>query len=320
MASHDQASPLGGNFIHGHAFQEPCLLSPALSSIPNGGEGARRAGEEVLRSKIPMRDSEIVEASHEPPSAGSLARVGDGRSRQAKAAVSVYTVIMALLSAGAAMTFVSCSERDQNSTTVAVVPVSDLAEVKTKAEAGDSQAENRLGEIYAEGKQVRQDYREAIKWYQKAADKGLAKAEYNLGVLYEIGQGVTRDEAEAARWYGKAAEQGHSDSQYNLAAMYGLGRGVKRDPKEAFKWYERAAEQGDALACYNLAERYERAKDVAQDLVEAYKWHSLAAERGLKDGAVAKESLGRKLNSTQRAEGRRRAEEFTAKHPVAKKR
>ncbi|MSU60997.1 MAG: sel1 repeat family protein [Pedosphaera sp.] len=252
-------------------------------------------------------------ARHEPFRSGDIAQAVISASSRPSSSRSVGAAITMLVVASSAAGLVSCSEREPGATSFMTAPVSDLAEVKPKAEAGDSLAENRLGEIYAEGKQVRQDYPEAIKWYRKAADKGFAKAEYNLGVLYEIGQGVPRDEAEAARWYRKAADQGHSDSQYNLAAMYGLGRGVKRDPKEAFKWYERAAEQGDALACYNLAERYERAKDVGQDLVEAYKWHSLAAERGLKDGAVAKANLARNLNSTQLAEARRRMEEFKSR-------
>ena len=38
------------------AFHEPDrhLLSPSLSSARSGGEGARRAGEEALRFKVPM--------------------------------------------------------------------------------------------------------------------------------------------------------------------------------------------------------------------------------------------------------------------------
>jgi TPR repeat protein len=190
----------------------------------------------------------------------------------------------------------------------------DFNSVKLKAEQGDREAENLLGEILAEGKQVRQDYAQAARWYRKAAEKGSAKAQYNLGVLLEIGQGVPRDESEAAEWYRKAAEQNHPDAQYNLAALYGLGRGVPPNTAEALKWYHRAAEQGDALACYNLAERYERGKGVAQDLVEAYKWHHLAAKRGFKDGAIARDRLKATLTSAQRSEAEKRIAEFQAKY------
>lgn len=192
--------------------------------------------------------------------------------------------------------------------------VHDLNAVKSQADQGNPAAQNVLGEVYAEGKQVRQDYGEAAKWYRRAAEKGVAKAQYNLGVLLEIGQGVQRDESEAAEWYRKAAEQGHPDAQYNLAAMYGLGRGVPPDTGEALKWYHRAAEQGDALARYNLAERYERGKGVPQDLVEAYKWHSLAAEKGFKDAVVARDKLKGTLTAAQRDEAGKRVQEFQAKY------
>jgi TPR repeat protein len=207
---------------------------------------------------------------------------------------------------------------DEPRGSVPTVLLPDFQETRSKAEGGDDQAAFLLAEIYAEGKQVPQNYKEAGKWYRKAAERGIAKAQYQLGVLHDIGQGVAKDESEAASWYRKAAEQGNADAQYTLAGMYGLGRGVSPDPKEALKWYHRAAEQGDALARYNLAERYERGRDVAQDFVEAYKWHSLAANRGLPDAAAARDNLQRQMNSAQVSEARKRIEEFKAKHPEPK--
>jgi TPR repeat protein len=46
--------------------------------------------------------------------------------------------------------------------------------------------------MYANGKGVEQDFKEAIKWFQKAADQGFAEAQYNLGFMYDKGQGVER--------------------------------------------------------------------------------------------------------------------------------
>ena len=57
------------------ASHEPYPLIPSFS--PSGGEGARRAVEgDSDRFMAPMRDSEIVEALHEP----SKLRVADPRS------------------------------------------------------------------------------------------------------------------------------------------------------------------------------------------------------------------------------------------------
>ena len=202
------------------------------------------------------------------------------------------------------------SNRGEETQTLVAVVLPKLDETKVRADAGDPEAQNTIGEIFAEGKQVKRDYKEAVNWYRKAAEKGVPRAQYHLGALYEIGQGVPHDDAEAARWYRKAAEAGLADAQYNLAGMYGLGRGVSYDPKQALEWYQKAGLQGDSLALYNLAERYERGRDVAQDRIEAYKWHSLAAERGLKDGEVGAASLKKNLNPEQLKEAMLRIEAF----------
>ncbi|POR97032.1 tetratricopeptide repeat protein, partial [Haemophilus influenzae] len=64
--------------------------------------------------------------------------------------------------------------------------------------------------------------------------------------MYADGRGVKQDNFEAVKWYRKAAEQGHADAQLNLGYMYEKGRGVKQDDFEAVKWYRQAAEQGNA--------------------------------------------------------------------------
>ena len=92
------------------------------------------------------------------------------------------------------------------------------------------------------------DYPEALRWYRKAAEQGDARAQYNLGNMYRNGRGVKQDNHEAMRWYRKAAEQGEALAQSNLGVMYAEGRGVKRDDREAVRWYRKAAEQGHASA------------------------------------------------------------------------
>ena len=51
------------------------------------------------------------------------------------------------------------------------------------------------------------------------AEQGDAEAQAGLGSNYQFGSGVTQNFKEAVRWYRKAAEQGHSIAQNNLAAM-----------------------------------------------------------------------------------------------------
>jgi TPR repeat protein len=40
---------------------------------------------------------------------------------------------------------------------------------------------------------VLKDYKQAVYWYQKAADQGDAKAQSNLGIMYAFGKGVLKD-------------------------------------------------------------------------------------------------------------------------------
>jgi TPR repeat protein len=53
-------------------------------------------------------------------------------------------------------------------------------------------AQNYLGSLYYEGRGVRQDNREAARWFKRSAKQGLASACNNLGLCYEAGAGVDR--------------------------------------------------------------------------------------------------------------------------------
>ena len=115
------------------------------------------------------------------------------------------------------------------------------------AEQGDVDAQLKLGIMYAEGRRVRQDDEEAVKWYRLAAEQGHAIGQNNLGLMYAEGRGVRQDDEEAVKLFGLAAEQGNANGQYNLGAMYEHGRGVRQDDEEAVKWYRLGRQTG---ACY----------------------------------------------------------------------
>ena len=83
-------------------------------------------------------------------------------------------------------------------------------ETKAKAEAGDAEAQYNLGVMYASGQGVEQDFKEAVKWHQKAAFQGYAKAQSNLGVMYGFGKGMEQDYVTAYAWASIAATNGHN--------------------------------------------------------------------------------------------------------------
>lgn len=90
-------------------------------------------------------------------------------------------------------------------------------EIKGKAHSGDAESQLYYGVLFANGDGVEQDYREAAKWYQKAAEQGNARAQRNLALLYDCGVGVERDYAVALEWYLKAAKQNDAAAHIGIS-------------------------------------------------------------------------------------------------------
>ncbi len=120
----------------------------------------------------------------------------------------------------------------------------EISALRAKAESGNAKAQFDLGMIYADGKGVRLDYAEAIKWHRKAADQGSSNAQYKLGWIYYYSYGVSQDYAKAAKWYRKAADQGNANAQESLGLVYSEGLGVRYSNYDAYFWFSLSANQG----------------------------------------------------------------------------
>ena len=79
----------------------------------------------------------------------------------------------------------------------------------------------------------------------KRADQGDARAEYALGMRYANGTDVKQDYRQAKQWFLKAAEQGHIGAQEKVAASYFQGRGSPQDYGKAYFWGLLAQAGGD---------------------------------------------------------------------------
>ena len=66
---------------------------------------------------------------------------------------------------------------------------------------------------------VPQDFTQAFKAYQKAAQQGNSRAQNVLGFCYAYGVGVIKDVVEAKKWFQKAAQQGDEDAKKALKAL-----------------------------------------------------------------------------------------------------
>ena len=187
--------------------------------------------------------------------------------------------------------------------------------LKALAEKGDTRAQYNLGNMYADGRGVEKDAKEAARWYRKAAEQGSALAQSNLGAMYAKGEGVLEDNKEAVKWWRKGAEQGNATSQFNLGVRYAYGKGVERDAKEAVRWYRMAAEQGIADAQNNLGLMYDNGEGVLEDDVTAYAWYNIAAANG---GALAKKNKGiiaKEMTPDQIAKAQELSKEMVKKNP-----
>jgi TPR repeat protein len=150
------------------------------------------------------------------------------------------------------------------------------------ANQGHYVSQNNLGNCYNNGRGVDVDLKEAVRWYKLAADQGHAISQNNLGLCYKKGRGVDKDLKEAARWYKLSADQGLALAQNNLGLCYQKGAGVSVDAKEAIRLYLLAADQGDAAAQYNAGQCYEHGLEGLSSVnaKAAVRYYRLAADQG----------------------------------------
>ncbi len=149
------------------------------------------------------------------------------------------------------------------------------------ANKGQINAQFDLGNIYESGDfGAEKNYQEAMQWYRKAADQGDMQAQLKVADFYYNGIGSSQNYGEAFKWYAKAADQGNLESQCKLADMYKSGFGVEKNYEEAANFYRKAAEQDYAEAQFKMGFVYEKGFGVKQDYEEAIKWYNKAAAQG----------------------------------------
>ncbi|MGN0485253.1 MAG: tetratricopeptide repeat protein [Lachnospiraceae bacterium] len=96
-----------------------------------------------------------------------------------------------------------------------------------------------------------------------------------------------KNEKEAVRWYQNAAELGHPKAQEHLALRYWSGKGVEQSWEMAMYYWKLSAEQGNAQAQYELGSRYAAAGEYDR-AVPLLQW---AAEQGLEEARKKLEQI-----------------------------
>jgi putative methionine-R-sulfoxide reductase with GAF domain len=109
---------------------------------------------------------------------------------------------------------------------------------------------------------------------KKIAAKGNAAAEYQLGMRYATGEDVKQDYREAVRWFLAAAEQGNVRAQSKGAACFWAGKGVPRDYSKAYYWGLLAQAGGDKDASLYVAQSapYLSPAQINAEHIQAENW------------------------------------------------
>ena len=198
------------------------------------------------------------------------------------------------------------------------IDYSNFAQVKKAAERGDPKAMDVLGDMYAEGRGVQENFAEAAKWYRRSADAGYPETFAGMGMLSLVkAMGLASDDEsavrlahdeskkdefwrflhypqeypvrnqvelkEALRWLRKGAEEGHdARAQLILALLTSSGVGMEKDPVQAVKWMRLAATKLPE-AQYMMGMFYLDGLGVVQDLAEAAKWLRKAVDQNNPD-------------------------------------
>ncbi|SKA34967.1 tetratricopeptide repeat protein [Consotaella salsifontis] len=184
------------------------------------------------------------------------------------------------------------------------------------AKLGDPAAQTLLAEIYTRGLGVRQDAKEAARWYEAAAKAGNPAAEFAYALILLDGKVVEKDAnrarelmkaaadagnplaqfnyaqmliqaspaagfADALPYFRSAAFAGIPDAQYAMAEMLAYGRGVDHiDEPAARQWLRAAASLGHDTAQVELGIWLVNGRGGPADPQEGFLWLRRAAEQG----------------------------------------
>lgn len=165
-----------------------------------------------------------------------------------------------------------------------------------KAEEGDAKTQTIVGNWYYRGQHVDQDYKKAMYWWRKAAEKDEPVAIGNIGVLYADGKGVEKDEDRARKYMVKSiklgnkallakrekmAEEADPLSCRLIYQVYKNGIGVQKDAAKAVEAMSRIAEKADAeTQCLLGTDCLQLGLKNPKMNKEAVKWFQLSAKQG----------------------------------------
>ena len=148
------------------------------------------------------------------------------------------------------------------------------------AEAGVASVQVSVGLNLVKGEGYAQDVAAGLELLERAADRNDTEALEKLGDLFSAGEYVDRDYARALRYRDRGAALDHAACLNDAAWQYENGHGTAVDKTKAFAYLNRSHELGSEWATYRLGQYYRFGDGVKQDIERGVALVRTAAERG----------------------------------------
>lgn len=156
-----------------------------------------------------------------------------------------------------------------------------------KACSGEPENQYLLGKELLDGKNIRFNENQAIRWLERSASNGIVNAQFCLGMVLSYASGGNRAPIQGAMYLKRAADNGHRDAQFQYALTQLVPTGGS--PDVAVAYLSNAADQGHIEAQRILGQCYFQGIGVAKNPAKAAGWWTKASERG---DTFARTSLG----------------------------
>lgn len=125
----------------------------------------------------------------------------------------------------------------------------------TKSAENDGNANSQfdLSSYYPLGLGVAKNESIAVEFIKKSANQGHSDAQDRLGVMYLEGRGIEQSFSNSMLWFQKAAENnGNSKSLCSIGDFHHHGLGVDTNPDLALEYYKKSAKLGNKVAIKNI--------------------------------------------------------------------
>lgn len=116
-----------------------------------------------------------------------------------------------------------------------------LEKIELCAENGDMESQNVLAGLYYQGSQeIAADHKKAVYYLKLSANQGCSESQRLLGHMYYYGHGTAPSLKQAIYWFEKAAELKEPYAMCQLGTMHARAEHPSFDRVRGFKYYKEA--------------------------------------------------------------------------------